>query len=71
MTALLQSSTGRAGKRSLKLHMIKNKKGQWTKRSHVEKYVKPNYFDTFRWDRAFMLGVAIGLIILWVTLGGK
>lgn len=57
---------GLAGKRSLKLHMIRSKSGRFNKRSHAEKYVKPNYFDTFRYDRLLIILIAIILLVIGV-----
>jgi hypothetical protein len=30
-----------------------------------------DYWDLFRWDRVAYILITAGLIILWVTLGGK
>lgn len=62
----MRTEKGRAGKRTVLL-MKRSKNGRFNNRSRAA-----NYWDTFRWDRLFfIIGIVIGLIILWVTLGGK
>lgn len=58
---------------SSKVVTAKVSQGRLILNGYIEKpgkffYRKASYWDTFNWMRAFYLGIAIGLIILWVTL---
>jgi hypothetical protein len=69
------------------IKQVTDSKGRFTKDSAVVTYgritlqdsrpftpdkFQSNYWSTFRYDRlAYIVGLGIGFIILWATLGGK
>jgi len=60
----MRTEKGRAGKRTVLL-MKRSKNGRFNNRSRAA-----NYWDTFRFDRLFfMIGIVIGFVILYITLG--